>query len=160
MLKKYYTDENNIPLNKIVKDKCKEHRCVLRGNYKDYIILDGDEIKDNLLKDFKSADCIIISREPYDGNKIDVIICELGRDKRWGDVKGKIIDSSEHFVEVINKSDFKIGKFICCFLGKYKNPKQIKKQKRANIHIRGLNRHNIKIHNFNCGLEFEKLINL
>ena len=156
MLKKYYTDENNIPLDKIIKENCKEHRCVLKGNYKDYIILDGDDIKDNLLLGLKSVDCIIISKKPYDGNRIDVIICELGGDKRWADVKKKMIDSSEHFVEIINNSDFKIGKFICCFLGKYKKSKT----KKASIPIKGLGIHNIKIHNFNWGLEFEKLINL
>lgn len=45
------------------------------------------------------------------------------------------------------------------FLGKYINPKQIIKQKKSNI-IHGLNRHNVKIHNFNCGWEFEKVITL
>ena len=84
----------------------------------------------------------------------------MGGDKKWADVKGKIIESSEHFVKVINSSEFRIGKFICCFLGKYKNPKQIKKQKKANINIHGLNRHNVKIYNFNCGWEFEKLISI
>lgn len=160
MLKKYYTHENNVSLDKIIKENCREHKCVLKGNYKDYIILDGDEIKDNLLPGLKSVDCIIISKKPYDGNKIDVIMCELGGDKKWADVKKKMIDSSEHFVSVINDSDFEIGKFICCFLGKYKNPKQIKKQKRANINIHDLGRHNVKIHNFNCGWEFERIINL
>ena len=160
MLKKYYSDENNVPLDSIIKKKCDEGGCILNGDYREYIILDGDDIKDNLLPGLKSVDCIIISRKPYDGNKIDVFICELGKNKTWKEVKGKIIDSSEHFVGVINSSDFKIGKFICCFLGKYKSPKRIKKQKKANIHIHGLNRHNIKIHNFSCGWEFERLINL
>lgn len=148
------------PWTKQLKKKCKENDCILKGNYKDYIILDGDDINDNLLPGLKSVDCIILSKKPYNGNMIDIIICELGGDKKWADVKGKIIDSSQHFVNVINNSDIEIGKFICCFLGKYKNPKRIKKQKKANIHIPGLKRHNIKIHNFNCGWEFEKLINL
>ncbi len=160
MLKKFYTCEHNVPLDKLIKKTCREHKCVLKGNYDDYIILDGDDIKDNLFPGLKSVDCIIISKKPYDGNKIDVIICELGGDKNWADVKKKMIDSANHFVSIINNSDFEIGKFICCFLGKYKNSKRIKKQKKANIPIQGLNRHNVKIHNFNCGWEFEKLINL
>lgn len=61
----------------------------MKGNYKDYIILDGDDIKDNLLPELKSVDCIIISKKAYDGDKIDVIICELGGDKKWADVKKK-----------------------------------------------------------------------
>ena len=158
MLEKYYAFENNVPLEKIVKENCKEHNCVLKGNFKDYIILDGDDIKNNLLPGLKSVDCIIISKKPYNGNKIDVFICELGGIKKWADVKKKMIDSSQHFVSVINHSDFEIGKFICCFLGKYKNPKQIKKQKKAHINIPGLDIHNVKIYNFNCGWEFERLI--
>lgn len=62
MLKEYYTYENNIPLDKLIKENCREHKCVLKGNYKDYIILDGDNIKDNLLPGLESVDCIIISK--------------------------------------------------------------------------------------------------
>lgn len=159
MLKRYYTYENNVSLDNIIKENCKERNCVLKGNFKDYIILDGDEIKDNLLPGLKSVDCIIISKKPYDGKKIDIIICELGGKKNWADVKKKMVDSSKHFISVIDNSDFEIGKFICCFLGKYKNPNQIKKQKRAHINIPGLDIHNVKIYNFNCGWEFERLIN-
>ena len=65
MLKRYYTDEHNLPMDKIVKKKCKENDCILKGNYKDYIILDGDDIKDNLLPGLKSVDCIILSKKPY-----------------------------------------------------------------------------------------------
>lgn len=158
MIKRYYQEKHNLPLEKIVKTKCGEGKCVLKGHYKDYIILDGDDIKDKLFPGTKSVDCIIFNKKPYDKNKIDVIICELGGDKDWKDVKDKIITSSKHFVDVINESDLIIGKFICCFLGKYNNPQRIKKQKRANIHIPGLNRHNIKIHNYPCGYEFEKLL--
>jgi len=106
----------------------------LKGNYKDYIILDGDDIKDNLLPELKSVDCIIISKKAYDGDKIDVIICELGGDKKWADVEKKIIDSSEHFMEVIDNSNFNIGKFICCFLGKYKKSKTNQKTKKRLHH--------------------------
>lgn len=160
MLKEYYTHKNNVSLDKIIKENCREHKCVLKGNYKEYIILDGDEIKNNLLPGLKSVDCIIISKKPKDGNKIDVILCELGGDKNWADVKKKMIDSGEHFVSVINDSDFVIDKFICCFLGKYKNTKRIKKQKKANIHIPNLDSHTVRIYNFNCGWEFEKLISI
>ena len=45
MLKKYYTEQNNINLDKIIKDDCGEKKCVLSGHFKNYIILDGDNIK-------------------------------------------------------------------------------------------------------------------
>ena len=158
MIKKYYQENNNIPLEKIIKTKCSEKGCVLKGQLKDYIILDGDVIKNELFPQSKSSDCIIISRNTYDGNKIDIIVCELGGKKYWKDVKDKLTESSQHFLEVIEDSNFEIGKFICCFLGKYKNHNRIKKQKRANIHIPGFPRHNVKIHNFNSGYDFKNLI--
>ena len=82
----------------------------------------------------------------------------MGGTKTFDYVKDKIVDSSNHFVRVVKDSDLEIDNFICCFLGKYKNPKLIKKRKKVNIKITGLNKHNIKIHNFPCGYKFEKLL--
>ena len=56
--------------------KCRENKCSLKDiNQRDYLILDGDGLKET--DEEKSVDCIIIDLNQNPNNEYRIILCEL-----------------------------------------------------------------------------------
>lgn len=135
-LKEFYQDFNSQGL---ILKKCKEKCCELINASKDYYILDGDKIESiNSSGDSdKSADCILVSKKLFNG-KCNVIICELGTNKRFKDVKEKLINSANYICNVLKKYGLEINKFTLLYLGSLKNnsaKNMAKKLKGRVLHI-------------------------
>lgn len=151
-IKDYYSktpfNECNLP---IFEEDCKDDGCKLTGHFNDYIILNGDNIKTCLKLNEKSVDRIIFLKKAP--NKIvDVILCELtSGEKRYTDVIEKIKKSGEYILNVLNKLGFKIRKFKCIFVGKYKNANRVK-EKPFSIPYSGKN--NLVVKKLSCGNDF------
>ena len=139
---------------KIFENDCKDEGCKLHGHFNDYIILNGDNIKRCLKKDEKSVDRIIFLKESKDKN-VDVTLCELTSDKKkYSDVVEKIKASGEYIFCVLKKLGYKIRKFHCIFVGKYKNNKLVKNKP---FSIPNTGKNNLVIKKFNCGEEFSQI---
>lgn len=156
-LYKYYSDCSNI--DKIFVNDCRENNCRVVDVPNDNIILDGDEIENCLSKHLdNSADRIILCLS-VDG--VDIHICELSKGKRHPEViKRKMEHTSNHIVNVINESKFGINSLKYSYIGQYEDLyKGLMKKKSPVIKIPHLNKYNIIIKRFNCGISFDKLIN-
>lgn len=153
MLYKHYSNDVIFRKNidKIFKDKCSQG-CALKGDLRDYVILDGDEIKDCMKeKDgIKSVDCILINKN-FEG-KINILLCELDGGKSGKsvtEVKKKMQDSGKHIFNIFKESEFKINEFKCLYLGRYSFKPT--KPSLIRVSIEGSGRHNIIILNKGCG---------
>ena len=102
-----YFGENNIL------SKCSENKCNLKGLTKNFIILDGDNIKTN---PERSVDCIIIdSRENIEG-KYRIILCELtSGKKKYEDSIEKFLRSGNLIINLMKKLNKEIFKIDCLF---------------------------------------------
>ena len=138
--------------------KCEDEGCQLKGNFKEYIILNYDNIVEILKRHEKSVDRIIFARKVND-KKLSVLLCELTMgSKTQNDVLEKTKRSGEFIIKVFDKYGFKVVNFDCIFLGKYKNPKRIKKSKKFSIP--GCQRNDLKIRQFHCGANISNIKNL
>lgn len=158
-LHKYYARENCSNLNEIFINNCYENNCKLNNIPKECTILNGDKIEECLLDLRKnSADRIIISKK-FDGNVINILICELSSGKRKSElIRNKIQNSSQHIIDVFNPSQFEINNFRCCYIGKYeKYDGLIKSKTPITIKVNGISKKIIHIQNHPCGFDFEKL---
>lgn len=133
---------------------CEDNGCRLTGNFKDCIILNGDNIKKSLKRDEKSVDRIIIIKKAPD-NKIDLVLCELTKsEKKYNVVVEKIKTSGQYILNVLKELGFKIRDIKCVYVGKYKNPKRVKEKP---FSIPGSGKHNLTIKKLNCGNEFSRI---
>ena len=152
MLYEHYSKEEMFrkDIDKIFKDKCSQG-CALRGDLRNYVILDGDKIKECMKKDgIKSVDCILINKN-FEG-KINILLCELDRGnsgKSVTEVKKKMEDSGKHIFNVFKESKFEINHFKCLYLGRYSFKPT--KPSLIRVSIEGSDRHNINILNKGCG---------
>lgn len=122
---KYYKDEN------LIKKKCKENNHSLKGvSNKKYLILDGDKISEKLFPDKKSADCILVSKEPVKSNKHDVILCELGEQKRYTDVQNKLTNSGNYICKKLKDNQLDVKNIHAVFVGTYSLPHQEKRTRK------------------------------
>ena len=155
----YYNGKNCSNLADIFTDDCSENDCKLDNVPAESTILNGDKIEE-CLSDVRdnSADRIVIS-EKYDGNNVDILICELSHGRRKSRlIKNKIQNSSQHIINVINRSPFNIKKFRCCYIGKYeKFDGLIKSKAPITVKLNGIDKKIIPIQNRPCGFDFEKL---
>lgn len=166
--REYFSDKSNQKyMAKIFEDTCKDRKnpkCRLKGNYEGLIVLNGDVLKELMFKDsqdISSVDCIIIDEKPLDDGTYNIILCELSTSKGrpYSYVENKIKSSGEHIIRLFKEWGFEINDIKCFYLGKYDsqdNPKN-KKGKRSKkyndcmISIRGLNRSDTTIYNYDCG---------
>ncbi|MDO5860158.1 hypothetical protein [Methanobrevibacter sp.] len=150
ILKEYYSSGVFKDSSEIFKKRCRERKCILKGNFDDYIILDGDEIEKCLSKNKnKSTDCILIDKNADKNNNVEIILCELCvGSKDYKNVRNKIINSAERIVDVFRTLGIGVGSLKCCYLGKYENYKRSIKLISKPILIHGFNRHDILIENF------------
>lgn len=136
-----YFGENNIL------SKCSENKCNLKGITKNFIILDGDNIKTD---PEKSVDCIIIDSRMNIEGKYRVILCELtSGKKKYEDSIEKFLRSGNLIINLMKKLNKEIFKIDCLLLGKIKKNGQTVNIKRFNKPVR--------FHNFPNG---NSLINL
>lgn len=153
-IENYYSrpEFNNCKL-KIFENDCEDEGCKLHGHFNDYIILNGDNIKKCLKKDEKSVDRIIFLKESKNKN-VEVILCELSEKKKYTDVVEKIKRSWEYIFCVLDELGYKIKKFYCIFVGKYKNNNLVKNKP---FSIPNTGKHNLVIKKLNCGDEFSEI---
>lgn len=158
IIKEQYEDLG-IPFDEITKKKCSEKRCGITGNLSDYLILDGDEIEKRM-ENKKSADGILIDKKNIEDMQTNIIICELGSNKNFKDMKEKLQNPGKHIVGIVNTCEMDINDVKCCFLGKYKNSKRYKKLlKNPTVNIPGIDKFNIVIKNYSCGTNIDFLVN-
>lgn len=149
---KHPFDDKKYP---IIEDNCEDEGCKLKGDFNDYIILNGDNIIKCLKTNEKSVDRILIMKT-LPNNKVDIILCELTRgEKRYNTVVEKIKRSGAYMVNVLYGLGLKIRNFKCIFLGEYKNSKRVKPKA---FSISGFHRNDIKIEKHPCGSELSKII--
>lgn len=138
----------------IFENDCEDEGCKLNYDFKDYIILNGDNIKTLLNLEEKSVDRILLLKRAPD-KKVDVILCELTSGaKKHTNVVEKIKKSGEYILNVLEKIGFKIRDFKCVFVGKYKNPKRVKEKP---FSIPGFHKNNITIKKLDCGSDFSQI---
>ena len=147
----YFNDEIfKTDIERIFKDKCSEG-CALKGDLRDYVILDGDVIQECMHKDdIKSVDCILLNKNSE--GKINILLCKLNQGtsgKSVTDVKKKMEDSGKHIFNLCNEEGFEIKHFKCLYLGRY----SLKPTKPSliRVSIEGSGLHNITILNKPCG---------
>ena len=153
----HYNKENCSNLDEIFINDCHENNCKLDNIPKECTILHGDKIEECLSdKRDNSADRILIS-EKFDGNNVNVLVCELssGRRKRKL-IENKIKNSSQHIINVLIRSPFEINRLRCCYLGKYQKG-LIKSKTPLIIKVNWNGIKSIPIQNHPCGFDFEKL---
>ena len=142
--KKYPVFENN----------CEDEGCELKGDFKDYIILNGDNIMTLLKKDEKSVDRILFLKKAPN-KKVDVVLCELTRGKKkYSDVVEKTKKSGEYIISVLEELGFKVRNFKCIFIGEYKNTKRVKP---IPFSIPSFHKNDISIRRVPCGSDFAML---
>ena len=158
-IEKHYSDKKfHSKKDPIFMQKCEDEGCQLNGDFRDYIILNYDNIVKILKKHEKSVDRIIFAKK-VKGKKITVMLCELTKGKKTQqDVLEKTRKSGEYIIKVFEKYGFNVVNFDCIYLGKYKNPKRIKKSKKFSIP--GCHRNDLKIRQFNCGTNISSIKNL
>lgn len=149
----YFNNETfKSEIDKIFKNKCSQ-RCTLRGDLKNYVILDGDVIQGCMNKEgIKSVDCILINKNSE--GKVNILLCELdsgNSGKSVTDVKQKMEDSGKHIFNVCTKKEFKINHFKCLYLGRYSHKPT--KPALTRISIEGLGRNDITLSQKHCGFE-------
>lgn len=161
ILRDYYSAGVFQNSSDIFKRRCKERKCILKGNFEDYVILNGDEIEKHLSKnENKSTDCIIVDKTVDENNSVGIILCELCEgSKDYKEVREKIINSAEHILDVFKTFEVNVSCLKCCYLGKYENYKRSVKFISKPIHIQGFDRHDVLIENFSCGADIETIKN-
>lgn len=133
---------------------CEDEGCKLNYDFSDYIILNGDNIKNLLKRNEKSVDRIILLKEAPD-KKVDIILCELtSGSKKHTIVVEKIKKSGEYIINVLKEIGFKINDLKCVFVGKYKNSRRIKEKPYS---IPGFHRNDITIKKLDCGDDFSQI---
>lgn len=137
--------------------RCRQNNCALKDISKDYLIINGDTIKD---EGDKSVDCIIINLNSNEEAKYKIILCELTKgEKDINDAIKRFKSSGKliiNHLRGINKSVYRVD---CLLLGNItKNGKNIDKKVLISnkFKIEGLNRINI-IQNENCGYSITNL---
>lgn len=139
----------------IFEHDCKNKGCELKGNFEDYIILNGDNIKRCLKINQKSVDRIIFTKKASN-NKLDIILCELsGGKKRYTDVVKKVRYSGEYILKIFNEYGFKINDFVCIYLGNYKNENRLLI---TPFSIPGFHRNDIMINHARCGSDISEFV--
>ncbi len=152
----------------IIKTKCKENKCGLKGIKNDsFLILDGDEIEKSMKRSNanKSVDCIIINKKHFNDNSYEVILCELtkGKNKTSKELKEKFENSSMEIYQIFNKFNLKFRGIKCLFLGnKIKNNKRCynefnKPLNLRNVKINGVCPKDIIIQMEDCGFDINNL---
>lgn len=153
MLIEIFSNEDQFKDNieNIFKTNCSEGNCKLKGDLRDYAVLDGDVIKDCVgIDNVKSVDCILVKGNS-EGN-MDVLLCELGSGssgKSVTDVKMKMQNSGKDIFKLFAKKGVNINQFKCLYLGKYKL-KTIKPGL-IRVNIEGSSFHDIMIQQKSCG---------
>ena len=138
----------------IIEFNCEDEGCRLNGDFEDYIILNGDNIKRSLKRDEKSVDKIIFLKKVPD-KKVDVILCELTKgEKKYSTVVEKIKKSGEYILNLLSELGFKIRDFKCVYVGNYKNSKRLKAKP---FSIQGFHKNNITIKRLSCGSDFSQI---
>jgi len=138
----------------IFENDCEDDGCKLVGSFNDYIILNGDNIKNCLKIHEKSVDRIIIFKETYN-RSVDVVLCELtSGQKKYTDVVEKIKKSGTCILQILNYLGFKIRKFKCVFVGKYKNAKRVHEKP---FSIPGYGKNNLTLKKLSCGSNFSQI---
>lgn len=141
----------------IFESDCEDENCKLNGNFNDYIILNGDNIKRSLSKEEKSVDRILFLKEAPN-RKVDVILCELtSGEKKYTTVVEKIKKSGEYILTVLEELEFKVRDFKCIFVGKYKNAKRVKPKP---FSIPKFHKNNIIIKKIDCGSDFSQIYSI
>lgn len=148
-LRNHYNSDSRFNRVNVFRSKCKEEGCKLNGDLRDYLILNGDEIKKAMkLHDVGSADCILIDKNAIDG-EYKVIICELSTKKPSKKVKKQLSGSGEHIVDVFKDNDLEIKDICCLFLGKYSDITNIRKSRNI-VNIPNFDRNDVQIINKGC----------
>lgn len=111
ILRDYYSSGVFQNSSDIFKRRCKERKCILKGNFEDYVILNGDEIEKHLSKnENKSTDCIIVDKTVDENNSVGIILCELcAGSKDYKEVREKIINSAEHILDVFKTFEVNVS---------------------------------------------------
>ena len=106
---------------KYILSKCRENKCSLRDiNQKDYLIIDGDRLKEN--DDEKSVDCIIIDLNQNPQGKYRVILCELSAGRKTiSDTQEKFKSSGKLIIETMNEFNETIFRIDCLLVGRLKH---------------------------------------
>lgn len=157
MLIEIFSNEDQFKDNieNIFKTNCSEGNCKLKGDLRDYAVLDGDVIKDcEGIDNVKSVDCILINKNSE--GKINILLCELDRGssgKSVTEVKKKMRGSGNHIFNLLNEKGFKINKLKCLYLGRYSFKPT--KPSLTRVSIEGFSCHDITILNKGCGFTLE-----
>ena len=81
-IKKHFRDEKfHTKKDPVFMTICEDEGCQLYGDFKDYIVLNYDNIVKILKKHEKSVDRIVFAKK-IKGNKFSVLLCELTKGKR------------------------------------------------------------------------------
>lgn len=138
----------------VFESDCEDEGCKLNGNFKDYIVLNGDNIQTLLKRDEKSVDRILFLKKAPN-KKVDVILCELTRGKKkYTDVREKIKQSGKYIFTVLQELGFKVRDFKCIFVGNYKNAKRVRPKP---FSVPPFHKNNITIKQIECGSEFDEI---
>ena len=139
----------------IFESDCEDENCKLNGDFNEYIILNGDNIKTLLHRDEKSVDRIIFLKKAPN-KKVDVILCELTHgEKKYTSVEEKIKRSGEYILTVLEEElEFKVRDFKCIFVGQYKNAKRVKPKP---FSIPQFHKNNLVIKKLECGDDFAQI---
>ena len=139
--------------------KCNES-CALKDiSHKNFIILAGDNIKNQKMNE-SSVDCIIIDLRKNQENKYRVILCELTTStKELDKAKNKFEDSGKLIIETMNEFGESIYKIDCLLLGQIvKNGKNInRKHLLKPINIKGYDKRDAVINQKYCGYSIKDL---
>lgn len=142
---------------KYILSKCSEKNCNLKDITREFIILDGDNIKDN---QEKSVDCIIIDSRKNIDDAYRVILCELtSSSKKIDDAREKFENSGKLIVNIMKDINMPIYKIDCLLLGKIvKNGQTIpKKYLTKPVKINGYSNKNTIINQQKCGFSINEL---
>lgn len=148
--KKFHTKKNPVFMS-----NCYDNGCELKGNFNDYIILNGDNIVICLKRHEKSVDRIVFARK-IENKKVIVLLCELTKGyKKSNEVLEKMKSSGEYIVDVLEKYGFKVVNFDCIYLGRYEDEKRIRKTNKFSIP--GCSRNDLTIRQFACGIDMANI---
>lgn len=151
--KKFHTKKKPVFMK-----NCYDKQCELKGNFKDFIILNYDNIVEILKKHEKSVDRIIFAKK-VENKKVTVLLCELTTGKKkQHEVLEKMKHSGEYIIKILEKYGFKVINFDCLYLGRYEEEKRLRKTN--HFSIPGCSRNDLKIRRENCGISIEDIENL